>query len=373
MTRRDLSVRLPRLRTTAVVLVGLVAVCWAVGLWAGAPDRDAPEKRDRPQTEREVALQQLEVMRLALPALREADRKEAVVLLERGIRVREINLEGRRDEEAKVLRQRAPNRQQLAEILAAAARQWREFGKPDKAEAVGRLARTFAAGRDRPPSADRPQRDRPRREGDQQDRSRREGDQQDRPRRDGDERAAAMRQLQLMRIALPALREADKKDAIELLERAIRAREVSLERRTDREANVIRQRAPDRRQLAEVLGAAAQLWRKFKNQEKAVALTQLARQLAAPRDADRPTDRRAPTRSVGRRKTDRPADRPPRDADRPADRVRRESDGPQRTDRDPRRDAPMDRIERLERRLAELAKVVEKLQAELGEMKRKRD
>lgn len=345
MTRRDLSVRLPRLRTTAVVLVGLVAVCWAVGSWAGTPDRDAGEKRDRPKTEREVALHQLEVMKMALPALREADRKEAVVLLERGIRVREVNLEGRRDEEANVLRQRAPNRQQLAEILAAASRLWREFGKADKAEAVGRLARTFAAGRDRPPSADRPERDRPRRE----------GEQQDRPRREGDERAVAMRQLQLLRIALPALREADKKDAIELLERAIRAREVSLEGRTGREANAIRQRAPDRRQLAEVLGAAAQLWRKFKNEEKAVALTQLARQLAAPRDADRPTDR-------PRRETGRPADRPRRDADRP-----------QRTDRDPRREAPMDRIERLERRLAELAQVVEKLQAELREMKRKPD
>ncbi len=96
--------------------------------------------RERPKSEREVVLHQLEVMRMALPALKEAERGDAVELLTLAIRAREMMLEGRRDEEAQSIRERAPNREQLVEILSVAAKLWREFGNADKSVVIGRLA-----------------------------------------------------------------------------------------------------------------------------------------------------------------------------------------------------------------------------------------
>lgn len=105
---------------------------------------------ERPKSEREVVLDQLKVMRMAVPALKEADRTELAELLTLAIRAREMMLEGRRDEEARRVRERAPKREQLAEILSLAARLWREFGKTEKGAAVGQLAEQLAGGRRRP-------------------------------------------------------------------------------------------------------------------------------------------------------------------------------------------------------------------------------
>ncbi len=97
-------------------------------------------RRERPKSEREVVLHQLEVMRMALPALKEAERGDAVELLTLAIRAREVMLEGRRDEEAQSIRERAPNREHLVEILSMAAKLWREFGNAEKGAVVGQLA-----------------------------------------------------------------------------------------------------------------------------------------------------------------------------------------------------------------------------------------
>lgn len=102
---------------------------------------------EHPNSEREVALHQLEVMRMALLALKEANRVDVAELLTLAIRSREVMLEGRRDEEAQRIRQRAPNREQLAEILSMAAKLWREFGKAEKGAVVGQLAEQLADGR----------------------------------------------------------------------------------------------------------------------------------------------------------------------------------------------------------------------------------
>ncbi len=96
--------------------------------------------RERPKSEREVVLHQLEVMRMALPALKEAERGDAVELLRLAIRAREMMLERRKDEEAQSIRERAPNREQLVEILSMAAKLWREFGNDEKSAVVGQLA-----------------------------------------------------------------------------------------------------------------------------------------------------------------------------------------------------------------------------------------
>jgi hypothetical protein len=86
----------------------------------------------------------MEIMRLAMPALREAERRDAVEMLERAIHARELMLAGRDDDEAHQIRERAPSRGQLAEILRMASGLWKEFDNEDKSEIVGRLAAEFA-------------------------------------------------------------------------------------------------------------------------------------------------------------------------------------------------------------------------------------
>jgi len=105
--------------------------------------------RERPKSEREVVLHQLEVMRMALPALKEAERGDAVELLTLAIRAREVMLEGRKDEEAHRIRERSPSREQLVEILSVAAKLWREFGKAEKSAVVGQLAEQLSGARKR--------------------------------------------------------------------------------------------------------------------------------------------------------------------------------------------------------------------------------
>jgi hypothetical protein len=113
-------------------------------------ERDEGRAREeRPMSEREVALHQLEVIRIALHGLREAERGDAVELLTLAIRSREMMLEGRRDKEAQRVRERAPNRGQLIEILSLASRLWREFNNADKSVAVGQLAEQLSHARKR--------------------------------------------------------------------------------------------------------------------------------------------------------------------------------------------------------------------------------
>jgi regulator of replication initiation timing len=95
---------------------------------------------ERPESEREVLLHRLEVMRMALPALKEAERWDAVELLTLAIRDREMMLERRNDEEANRIRERAPSRERLVDILSMAAELWREFGNDEKSAVVGQLA-----------------------------------------------------------------------------------------------------------------------------------------------------------------------------------------------------------------------------------------
>lgn len=109
---------------------------------------EARERGERP-TERDILKRQIEVLKIALHALLEADKQDAADVLRRAIRAQEVSLEGRRDDEAHMIRERAPARGQLAEILTMSSNLWREFNNQDKAEVVGRLAREFAGARER--------------------------------------------------------------------------------------------------------------------------------------------------------------------------------------------------------------------------------
>jgi hypothetical protein len=98
-------------------------------------------------------------------------------------------------------------------------------------------------------------------------------------RREGGEREVVQRHIETMRLALPALEEVGRKDSAELLEKAIRAREVSLEGRRDADATRIRSEAPKLREEIELVTFASRLWREAGNIEHAEALTKLAEEL----------------------------------------------------------------------------------------------
>ena len=262
-------------------------------------ERERPEVKERERgerpTERDILKQQVEVFKIALHALQEAKKADAADVLQRAIRAREVTLEERRDDEAHMIRERAPNRGQLAEILSLAAGLWREFKNEEKAAVVGRVAEEFA----RQPG----ERDAQRKRAEQGARERAE-----RP----TEREVAGRHLEVMRLALPALREGERGDAAELLERAIRAFEVMLEGRRDDEAQQIRSRMPNRGQLAEILTMASNLWREFNNQEKAEVVGRLAKELAGK--GEREQERERPDRErreVAERERPRAEGRPP--------------------------------------------------------------
>lgn len=166
----------------------------------GAPKPREREERERPEaekrergerpTERDIVKHHIEVFKIALHGLMEAEKKDAADVLQRAIRAREVTLEGRRDEEAHMIRERAPSRGQLAEILMLASNLWREFDNKDKAEVTEELAKVFAAEGKRERGRERPVPER------------RESEGRERPRTDGRSPELVKRHQELERQAL---------------------------------------------------------------------------------------------------------------------------------------------------------------------------
>jgi len=217
---------------------------------------------DGSRREREVAERQIEALRLALDVLRDEGRIEAIELAERTIRAREVSLEGRRDSEARQIRQRSPGRDRIIELMDLAQELYRRNGADDRAEILDRLTdELWSGGRDR----QRGRVDRERRE--------RTGG-----RGGGTERIG--NQIEIMKLAHHALMEADRRDAADLLDQAIAAREMDLHRRRDREATTIRDRAPAVGAQIELLQMASKLWREYGYPARAETVGELAQRLA---------------------------------------------------------------------------------------------
>ena len=261
------------------------------------------ETPDPRRAELQIVEGQVGALQLALPALRETERHDAVELVERAIEARKTMLEGGRDEEARRIREHAPGREQIVEILVLAERIYREFDMEDRAEKLSRMTEELWPRRERARRQARPE---PNEE--------------------------AIHVIEVMRRALPALEEAGRDDSAELLHRAIRAREVQLEGRRDREAARIREQAPTRGQQIELLAYAADLWQEFGHEEKAKVVGELAERM----------------RSSWRRGEDGRGGEPRREP-------RNQPQG--------RRDALMPRIEQLEHRLAEIEQGLEEIKA----------
>lgn len=114
--------------------------------------RRADNERAADRRQRETARRDLKIMRYALEALAEAERPDAADLIERALRATEMTLEGRRDEEARHMRETAPNAAQQVELLALAAEILQDRGRGERAQAVGQLSRRMRERlhRDRP-------------------------------------------------------------------------------------------------------------------------------------------------------------------------------------------------------------------------------
>ena len=247
-------------------------------------ERERQRRVQRNHPEREVAERQIEVLRLALAALREGGRPHVAELVELAIRAREVGLEGRRDEEARTIRRRSPNRAQTIELLMLAEELYREFDLEHEAATISRLTEELWSDRGRR----RAQRERPR----------------------------GLHQIEAMKSAVHALVEAGREDAAELLERAIVAREVG----------VVREPAPSDGQVVEILNLASRLLREFGDLDKSDAVSQVAKEMWTHHERAR-----AP-RGERRRQRDR---------------------------------KPLDRINMLEARVAELQETIEALIEEL--------
>lgn len=287
--------------------------------------------------ELEAAKQRIHAMMREAEELQEAGRLDAV---ERG-RDRANQLAGRvKQQLERHQRARSKETEHLHNVLEGLEHGMaalRELGRHEELEALERVAHEVR--RELEGRRDRPQRER------------------ERGHRSENEREVARHQLEVMRMAMPALREGERKDAAELLERAIHARELALEGRRDDEAGRIRESAPNRGQQAEILGLASRLWAEFGHEERAHAVGELAEQMRARVHRERNEHAQRQQDRPHREARDRREDR-----DRPAARERRE--------RPDRYQAAMERIERLEVHMRRLAEAMERLQGAMHERER---
>jgi len=205
--------------------------------------------------DREVAAHRLEVMRIAMHALREAERREAVERMERCIHADELALRGRRDDEAVHAMKNAPGVGARIELLLLAADLWREFGHEKKAALCHGLAKELKKGRKR---EDRPA-----------------------PRREHDERRRRAEEwIEVMRHAMKALVEAEERDRAHRLEHKIHSFELQLEGRKDEKAREVVETAPSLGETARILERAGDLWAEFGDERAAEFTHRVARDVA---------------------------------------------------------------------------------------------
>jgi|GEM_PF-5144907 len=122
------------------------------------PQERRPEPNDREaraQTEREMAESQLDVFRMAHHAFRESEKADAMELVERIIRAREMQLSGRRDEESQEAVRQMPGPEDQIDLLNRASGIWKEFGQDDKAIALDALAGVIGQRANRQANAQR--------------------------------------------------------------------------------------------------------------------------------------------------------------------------------------------------------------------------
>ncbi len=296
-------------------------------------------QEDGARRELEAARERIHAMLREAEELQEAGRLEAAEKVRQSAHQMATRIEEHLNRRRRGQAEDAEHLHNVLEGLEHGMVALRELGRHEELEALKRVAHEVR--RELEGRRDRPERER------------------QRAQRGENEREMAMHQLEILRMAMPALREGERRDAADLLEHAIHARELALEGIRNEKAQQVRKSAPNRAQLAEILGLSSRLWREFGHKERAQAVGELAEQMQARVHRER--DERA----------EREQDRPRREArdrrderDRPAARERR--------DQPDRYQAAMERIERLEVHIKRLAAAMERLQGQLHERERDR-
>lgn len=237
------------------------------------------ERRGEPGAEREreeseevrTVRRRLDVMRLAVEAFLEAGDERAAQRVELAMHARELALEGRRDEKAQRIRESAPDRGALAELLAAAAELHRGWGHPDRAGMLLELSRVFAE------------------QADGQRRAEQEGRTSERGAAGTGGLDALGRRVEILRLARGAFAEAGDERAARSLEGAIHYGELALEGAGDEALGRAAQEVPSLGSLVEMLQGAARMYREWGSAERADACTALA-ELYARRERARSAD-----------------------------------------------------------------------------------
>lgn len=231
----------------------------------GKPPREENE-------EIKTVRRRLKVMRTAVDAFLEANRREEAELVEHAMHARELILEGRRGEEANRIRETAPNRGQLAETLGAAAKLYKKWNMPDRAEALAELAKTYAKQWER--------RQRAEREGRVRERERR--------RETGEGLDSLATRVEIIRYARDAFAEAGDSKNVKVLNGVIHYGELALEGVSDERLSKAVEAVPSKANLIEYMNWAARKYGEWGRGERAGACRSLAeyysRQLQAERE-----------------------------------------------------------------------------------------
>ena len=106
--------------------------------------RERIEKRDHDDPERAMVKRQLRALRMAFDLFHDSDSdkmRRLAEMVEHSIHARELALEGRRDREAREIRERAPSQGNVIEVLTYAADLLAKQGREERAEIVRRVAK----------------------------------------------------------------------------------------------------------------------------------------------------------------------------------------------------------------------------------------
>jgi hypothetical protein len=203
----------------------------------------------------------LAVMRYAVDVLVETKRIDAAELVERAMHTRELAIAGERGAEAQRIREAAPNRAQLAEVLQYASRLHAERGQTERAKALSDLSKVYLGQWKR----------RQRAEGG---RVEREGERE--PERDLSDLGA---RLEILRLARNAHAEVRSERLVGLLESAIHIGELQLEGADAAKLRAAIQGAEPEFSMGmviECLQAGSRLYREWRMPRRAASLTALA-------------------------------------------------------------------------------------------------
>jgi hypothetical protein len=204
-----------------------------------------------------------EIMTMAQNVLREAGHEEAARVLHRGVLGLRALWSGSDSDEVQALLADAPSSAEQARALLAAARLLGEQDHLRRARLCSELAAELGG-------PDRPGRKAKKRE--REEAAARRADDPEHP-----ALGELSARLRVLRMAMPALREGEQREAAALLARAIRSAELLLAERTDEEAQALLRETPPLGELAEVLDLAAGLWKRFRHAEEAHAVASLSR------------------------------------------------------------------------------------------------